>query len=58
MFIGPAAEGDFMILQRGFYHKYGEHNKLSQYVWEAMHIMFHLASTSSIVSQLPIGENE
>ena len=55
-FIGPAA-GDFVRLQRDFYQKYGEHKELSQYVLEAMHTAFSIASTSDIVSQLPTGED-
>ena len=54
VFIDPAAEGDFVRLQRDFYKKYGEHKELSQYAWEAMHAAFPIASTSIIVSQLPI----
>ena len=30
--VGPAAEGDFVRLQRYFYQKYEEHKELSQYV--------------------------
>ena len=56
-FIGPAAAGDFVRLQRDFYEKYGEYKALSQHAWEAMHTAFSIASTSAIVSQLPTGED-
>ena len=57
VFIGPTTD-DFMQLQRDFYLKYGEHKELSQYVWETMHSTFPIASTSTIVSKLYIGEDE
>ena len=56
-FPGPAAEGDFVRLQRSFYLKYGEHKNLSQYVWLSMHTTFHITSTSNIVRKLPTGED-
>ena len=58
IFIGPAAEGDFMKLQMDFYWKYGEHKELSQCVCEAMHTSFPIASTRDIVSKLPTGDGE
>ena len=52
VFVGPAAEDDFVRLQRDFYEKYGEHKELSQCVWKAMHSTFPIASTSAIVSNV------
>ena len=57
MFIGSAAEGDFVRLQKNFYHKYGTHKELSQYVWEAMHTTLCIAYISAIVYKLPTGED-
>ena len=51
---GPTTEGDSMRLHSDFYHKYSEHKELAQYIWEAMHTKFTLASISAIFSQLPI----
>ena len=45
-------------MQRYFYQKYTELIELSQYVWEAMNTIFPIASTSTIVGQLPTGEDE
>ena len=44
VFIGWAAEGDFVRLQIDLYQKYGEHKELSQYVLEAMHTTFPITS--------------
>ena len=41
VFIGSAAEGHSVRLQRDFYQKYTEHKELSKYVWEAMHAPLH-----------------
>ena len=40
VFIGLAAEGDFVRLQRDFDLRYGEHKELTKYVWEAMYTTF------------------
>ena len=58
MFMGLAADGDFVRLQSGIYQKCGEHKKLSLYVWDAMHTSSSITSTSAIFSQLPTGEDE
>ena len=55
VFVAPAAEDNFVRLQRVFYQKYGEHKKHSQCVWVALQITFPIASTHVIVSQLPTG---
>ena len=57
MLIGPAAEGNFVRLQRDFYQKYGEHKQLQQYALEAMHTNFPITSTRTIVSRLPTGQD-
>ena len=50
-------EGDYARFQRDFHQTYGEHKELSQYVWKAMHTMFPITTTYTVVSQLLAGED-
>ena len=52
VFISPAAEGDFVRLQREW-----RTHELLQYVWEVMHTTIPITSTCAIFSRLPTGKD-